>query len=91
MRIFCCCCCFKKKKVSIEPNEIEPLPLPLPEEYIPMKINPIYHDTSDDNNLFNKPAERIILNRKTKAELCEEYYKKSQEALSELDNFLHII
>ena len=72
--------CKKKKK----DNKIKDILI------IPMTINPIYSIT-DSTDLFSKPAnnkERTIPNRKSKAEVNEEFFNHSKEALRGLDNYL---
>jgi len=60
---------------------------------IPMTINPIYA-SSENTDLFSRPSivaenkERIIPNRKSRAEVNEEFFNHSKEALRGLDNYL---
>lgn len=75
-------CCLKRKSTTKnEPIIIPPLPM--------IVTNPIYYMT----DLFISPPpsenkERIIPNRKSKAEINEELYNHSKEALKDLDNYL---
>ncbi len=75
--------CIKKKKDEKE-KEKELLPITI------MTINPIYA-SSENTNLFSRSSnnkERTIPTRKSKAELNEEFYNHSKEALQGLDNYL---
>ena len=90
-RFMCNFFCKKKKKN----NNKKKLPINIiPMTINPMIINPIYA-SSENTDLFSTPTttpsinrERIIPNRKSKAEVNEEFFNHSKEALRGLDNYL---
>jgi hypothetical protein len=75
-------CCIKRKSITKnEPIIIPPLPM--------IVTNPIYYMAdSFISPLPPENKERIIPNRKSKAEMNEEFYNHSKEALKDLDNYL---
>ena len=90
-RFMCNFFCCKKKNNNKKKLPINIIPMTInPMTINPMTINPIYA-SSENTDLFTRPAEnkeRIIPNRKSKAEVNEEFFNHSKEALQGLDNYL---